>query len=119
MYTEVGAHAQKEVAEGEWFSATTDLWTSSGGSGEPYISFKVHFPSRLGTEIVVPQNCFFPPVDHTAANITEFFENMLQEWNIKKESLSSITADNATNMKTLAWLTIAKVLTIQRVDSSV
>ncbi len=77
MYTEVRAHVQKQVSEGVWFSATTDVWTSSGGSGEPYISFTVHF---LSPDWELKSFCLeavFFPEDHTADNILEFFENML------------------------------------------
>jgi len=39
------------------------------------------------------------PDDHTAEHITEMMENMLLDWKIKKESLSRITTDNASNMR--------------------
>lgn len=78
-YAEVRGHVQKQVAKGMWFSAMTDLWTSNGSSGEPYISFTVHF---LSPEWELKSYCLethFFPEDHTADNIIEFFENMLQE----------------------------------------
>lgn len=63
---------------------------------------KLHssFPlSRLGIEVLLPRSCFVFPEDHTAENILEFFENMLQEWSITRDNFSSITTDNASNMK--------------------
>lgn len=76
----------------------------------------------------------FSPEDHTAEHILEFFENMPQEWNITDGKLSTITADNAVNMKKsfhdqpYVWLgcfghnlnlAIAKALKIQKVDTAV
>nr|XP_017213371.1 zinc finger BED domain-containing protein 1-like [Danio rerio] len=74
----------KRIAQGKWYAATTDLWTSSGGSGHPYISFTIHYL----TDWKLQSNCLetqFFPEDHTADNISEFFDNMLQEWGINKE----------------------------------
>lgn len=43
MYSAVKADV-KSFAPGEFYAATTDLWTSEGGGGLPYISFTVHYP---------------------------------------------------------------------------
>lgn len=112
----------------------TDLWTSERGGGLPYISFTVHY---LTPEWQLEAHCLethFFPEDHTAENITEFFENMLVEWEINKTNLVSITTDNATNMTKAfeefpdLWLgcfghslnlAISKALKIQRVDTAV
>ena len=39
---EVRASVEQQLAEGLWFDATTDLWTSPCGGGEPFMSFTVH-----------------------------------------------------------------------------
>uniref|UniRef100_W5N327 HAT C-terminal dimerisation domain-containing protein n=1 Tax=Lepisosteus oculatus TaxID=7918 RepID=W5N327_LEPOC len=93
MYKEVKASVEKQLEEGEWFRVTTDLWTSGGAGGEPYMSFMVHYVSsdwQLKSHCL--ETLYFPD-DHTADNITKMVENMLQEWKIR------ITTDNATNMK--------------------
>ncbi|XP_056095123.1 E3 SUMO-protein ligase ZBED1-like [Rhinichthys klamathensis goyatoka] len=136
MYNSLKEDVGKRIAQGKWYAATTDLWTSSGGSGHPYISFTIHYL----TDWKLQSNCLetqFFPEDHTADNIREFFENMLQEWGINKERLVSVTTDNATNMKKAfendttfpsQWfgcfghnlnLAISKALKNQRVDTAV
>ncbi|KAI2649132.1 E3 SUMO-protein ligase ZBED1 [Labeo rohita] len=99
MYKEVQASVEEQLAEGVWFGVTTDLWTSHGGGGEPFMSFTVHY---LSTDWKLKTHCLetlYFPEDHTAEHITEMIENMLLDWKIKKENLSGITTDNASNMK--------------------
>ncbi|KAI2645357.1 E3 SUMO-protein ligase ZBED1 [Labeo rohita] len=96
--TVVKADVVKNLAQGTWFAATTDLWTSESGGGQPYISFTIHY---LTPDWQLESNCLetqFFPEDHLAHNISEFFENMLEEWGINKKELVCITTDNATNM---------------------
>lgn len=98
LYNTVKADVKNSLVQGEYFAATTDLWTSERGGGEPYISFTVHYITpgwQLASHCL--ETLFFPH-DHTAQNIAEFFENMLEEWDITKTSLVSVTTDNAANM---------------------
>jgi len=133
MYKEVRASVEEQLTEGVWFGATTDLWTSSVGGGEPFMSFTIHY---LSTDWQLKSHCLetlYFPDDHTAEHITEMMENMLLDWKIKKESLSGITTDNASNMRKAfqsfpcVWfpcfghnlnLAISKVLKIPRVESA-
>nr|XP_054591712.1 E3 SUMO-protein ligase ZBED1-like [Nothobranchius furzeri] len=134
MYNAVKADVKKSLAQGEFFAATTDFWTSERGGGLPYISFTVHY---LTPDWQLESHCletqFFPEV-HSAQNIAEFFENMLEEWEINKTDLVSITTDNAANMTKAfeefpdVWLgcfghnlnlAISKALKIQRVETAV
>lgn len=86
MYNEVKADITK-LTQGSWFAATTDIWTSSGGGGEPYLSFTIHFVSEeCKLESICLETVLFPD-DHTTENITEMMENILEEWNIKQEQL--------------------------------
>ncbi|XP_034540402.1 zinc finger BED domain-containing protein 1-like [Notolabrus celidotus] len=134
MYKEVRASVEEQLAEGVWFGATTDLWTSTGGGGEPFMSCTVHY---ISSDWKLKCHCLetlYFPEDHTAEHITEMMENMLLDWNIKKESLSGITTDNASNMRKAfetfpcVWfscfghnlnLAISKVLKISRVESAI
>lgn len=134
MYNKVKNETAAKLAQGSSFAATTDIWTSSGGGGEPYLSFTIHF---LTPEWELVSRCLETvifPEDHTADNIREMIENILEEWNIKKEQLVCITTDNASNMqKALVdfsnmWLgcfghnlnlAISKVLKMKRVDDGV
>lgn len=90
---------EEQLAEGVWIGATTDLWISTGGGGEPFMSFTVRY---LSSDWQLKSRCLetlYFPEDHTAEHITEMLENMLQDWKIKKESLSGVTTDHANNMK--------------------
>lgn len=75
---------EKQLAEGVWFGVTADLWTSSGGDGEPFMSFTVHY---LTTDWQLNSHCLetqYFPEDHKAEHICEIMENMLSDWKIKK-----------------------------------
>ncbi|KAK0136917.1 Zinc finger BED domain-containing protein 1 [Merluccius polli] len=61
-----------------------------------YKLLEVPSPVRIGLYCL--ETLYFPE-DHTAEHITEMMENMLQDWKIKKQSLSGITTNNASNMK--------------------
>ncbi|XP_038860759.1 E3 SUMO-protein ligase ZBED1-like [Salvelinus namaycush] len=98
LNNQVKADVGKSLAQGTWFAATTDLWTSKSGGGQPYISFTIHY---LTPDWQLESNCLelqFFPEDHSAHIIRGFFENMLEEWGINKKDLVCITTDNATNM---------------------
>ena len=124
---------EEQLAEGVWFGATTDLWTSTGGRGEPFMSFTVYDISSDWKRKSHCLDTLYFPQDHRAEHITEMMENLLLEWKIKSESLSGITTDHASNMRKASetspcvWLscfghnlnlTISKVLKIPRVESA-
>jgi len=129
MYTELRATVQEKVSDGVWFAATTDLWTSSCGGGEPYISFTIHY---LSSEWKLMAHCLetmYFPEDHTHANIIEMVENLLNAWNIV-----CFTTDSGSNMKKafqespVEWLScfghnlnfaINKTMKIRRVEDAV
>ena len=134
LYNQVRADVENRLAHGTWFGATTDIWTSENGAGQPYISFTIQYLDpdwKLEAHYLETQ--FFPD-NHSAQNIRDILENMLDEWNIRKENLVSVTTDNATNMVKAftefpdLWfgcfghnlnLAISKALRMQRVDTAV
>ena len=134
MCNEVKADMTTKLTQGSWFAATTDIWTSSGGGGEPYLSFTIHFVSeQWKLESICLETVLFPD-DHTADNITEMMENILEEWNIKQDQVVCVTSDNASNMQKAfkdfadLWLgcfghnlnlAITKVMKIRRVEDAV
>nr|XP_033484499.1 uncharacterized protein LOC117258104 [Epinephelus lanceolatus] len=84
MYKKVRGSVEEKLAEGEWFGATTDLWTSNGGGGEPFMNFTVHY---ISAEWKLTSHCLetlYFPEEHTAEHIAEMMENMVLDWKIKK-----------------------------------
>ncbi|KAK0144340.1 Zinc finger BED domain-containing protein 1 [Merluccius polli] len=72
MYNAVKADVRKSLAQGEFFAATTDIWTSESGAGQPYISFTIHY---LTPDWQLESHCLetqFFPEDHSAQNIRVF-----------------------------------------------
>lgn len=70
MYKDVQASVEEQLAEGVWFGATTDLWTSTGGGGEPFMSFTVHY---ISSDWKLKSHCLetlYFPEDHIAEHIT-------------------------------------------------
>jgi len=69
------ADVVQNLAQGTYFAATTDIWTSESGAGQPYISFTIHY---LNTDWQLLSHCLetqFFPEDHSSDNIIEIFEN--------------------------------------------
>ncbi|XP_069476344.1 E3 SUMO-protein ligase ZBED1-like [Ambystoma mexicanum] len=135
LYSALRNEVQEAVGRARWFAATTDLWTSNGGKGEPYISLTLH---HISSEWVMQSHCLetlYVPEDHTAEHIAEIFEGMLQQWQVDINRLTCIGTDNASNMKKAFQqvlkvphlscfghnlnLGIQKCLKIQRVDTAV
>lgn len=82
MYKEVRASVVEQLAESVWFGATTDLWISSVGGGEPFMSFTIYYiSSNWKFKSHCLETLYFPE-DHTADHFTEMMENMLLEWKI-------------------------------------
>ena len=90
----------------EYFSTTTDLWTSV--SGDPYITLTCHF---IDSNWVIKTYCLqthYLPEDHTAINISEVLAETLQQWKLEESRLVGITTDSGSNVKAaceiLGWL---------------
>ena len=69
LYTQVRDGVTKDLESVDYFSATTDMWSSY--TGEPYLSYTVHF---LDNEWKLKSHCLqalYLPEDHTADNIAD------------------------------------------------
>ena len=104
MYEETREIVARELKV-EYFSATTDLWSS--GTMEPYLSFTVHF---ISNEWKMHSRCLqtlFCPEDHTAANTSVAMKGTLDAWCLRENQLSCLTTDNGSNItkatKDLDW----------------
>ena len=102
LYSKTREAVMAEVSNAQFFSGTTDMWSSS--SMDPYISFTVHFISDDWKLSNYCLETLFLPQDHTGENIAEVLESILESWNLKVDQLVCLTTDNGTNMVSAASL---------------
>ena len=80
----------------ERFAVTTDLWTSR--AKHAYTGVTVHYiTDEYSLESHLLETKEFPE-SHTAQNIAEELEGILQEWNLPLDKLCAATTDNGTNI---------------------
>ena len=99
MVSEVRGKIECQIASREldYFSATTDLWTST--SGDPYITLTCHFIDRSWELKSLCLQTHYIPEDHTAENISVVLAETLQQWKLEDNRLVGITADSGSNVK--------------------
>ena len=86
------------VKETQFLSITIDLWTA-GHSNRPYLVLTCH--GIDGDWQQLSSYCLGIkelPIAHTANNIGEKIEEILDEWNIDKDIIVATITDNARNM---------------------
>ena len=90
---------EKEIVDGnmEYFSATTDLWTSA--AGDPYITFTCHFINQHWELKPYCLQTHYLPQDHNATDIKEVLTETLQLWKLDTAKLVGITTDSGSNIK--------------------
>ena len=69
LYNSIKGTVEKELSEMEFFSATTDLWSSE--VMHPYISYTVHFINKSWEMKNLCLQTTFLPCDHTGDNLAE------------------------------------------------
>ena len=95
-YQEVHALIEKQLAEVEKCTITTDLWTAQYQQ-RAYISLTVHF---IDSEFKLQSRCLQTlevPQDHSAGSLKEVLASMFQAWNISDKVCGAIT-DNGGNI---------------------
>ena len=96
LYTKVkDTVVNPKLAEIEYFSATTDLWSSR--ATHPYLSYTVHFVDHnweLKSFCLETVPLFD---DHTGANICESIEDIMTNWQLSTDKLVVTTTDNGSN----------------------
>ena len=99
LVLEVRSNIECQIAsrELEYFSATTDLWTSA--SGDPYITLTCHFIDHSWELKSLCLQTHYIPEDHTAENISEVLAGTLQQWKLEDNRLVGITTDSGSNIK--------------------
>ena len=105
MYKTVRASVQSELKSVDFFSATTDMWSSVNMT--PYMSLTVHY---LTTDWTLKSRCLetvFMPQNHTSDNIAEALRSAFDEWSLDEKKLACITTDNGANIaaavRKLSW----------------
>ena len=98
-----------EVQQAEFFSATTDLWSSEGLC--PYMRYTVHY---INKEWQLSSKCLqttFLPQDHTGENLAEAFTETLTSWGLHAENQVCLTSDSGSNIVRAAgilkWIRLA------------
>ena len=80
----------------KFFSLTTDLWTSR--ANHAFTGVTAHFfDNSFDLHHYLLATKEFPEA-HTAVNIADELQNILQEWEIKGDMVSTITTDNGANI---------------------
>ena len=99
LVTEVRSAMELKIASGEleFFSGTTDLWTST--AGHPYLTFTCHFIDHSWELQSFCLHTHYMPEDHTAVNIQEALSEGLQQWKLAESQLVGITTDSGSNVK--------------------
>ena len=96
LYTKVKESVvNPKLAEIEYFSATTDLWTSR--ATDPYLSYTVHFVDHnwnLKSFCLETVPLFD---DYTGANISESIADIVTNWQLSTDKLVVTTTDNRSN----------------------
>ncbi|XP_056441010.1 E3 SUMO-protein ligase ZBED1-like [Gadus chalcogrammus] len=105
MYNSVRASVQSELRSVDFFSATTDMWSSVNMT--PYMSLTVHY---LTTDLTLKSRCLetvFMPLNHTSDNIAEALRSAFDEWSLDEKKLACVTTDNGANIvaavRQLGW----------------
>ncbi|RXN13466.1 zinc finger BED domain-containing 1-like protein [Labeo rohita] len=105
MYNTVKTSIKMELMNADYFSATTDMWSSVNMI--PYMSLTVHY---LSMEWTLKSHCLetvFMPENHTSDNISDALRHAFEEWSLDEKKLTCITTDNGANIvaavKKLNW----------------
>ena len=95
LYNTVKGSIMAKLGEIEYYSATTDLWTSR--ATHPYLSYTVHFITRNWemNSFCLESIPLFE--DHTGANISESITDIMANWQLPPDKLVTTTTDNGSN----------------------
>ena len=90
-----------DLSRMEYFSATTDCWSSQGM--KPYLSYTVHYiDDQWALQSCCLQTLYLP--DRTAINLAEDLEETLRSWSLDVTSQACITTDSAKQAtEDLSW----------------
>lgn len=108
LYAETRLKVLTSLSGLDHYSVTTDEWTSI--TMTPFVSLTIHFISADWTLQSRNLSTAYMPEDPTGSNIASLLEEVLEEWGLKKDSLTAITTDNGSAMiAAVARLSIERV----------
>jgi len=95
----------KEFKDISFYSATTDMWSSSNMT--PYMSLTVHY---ITDDCTLQSKCLetrYIPDNHTANILAENLQSALADWALEESKRAWITTDNGANIvaaiRQLGW----------------
>lgn len=105
LYNRVKDDTLKDIKDIAFFSATTDMWSSSNMT--PYMSLTIHY---ITADWVLHSKCLetrYVPDNHTADTLAENLKAALADWGLDENKLACITTDNGANIvaaiRNLGW----------------
>ena len=84
------------LREAEFFSATTDLWTSA--ASEPYMTLTVHYVDKAWNLRSFCLETVPMFVDHTGKNIADAVSDIFDNWGLSTENVVAFTTDSGSNV---------------------
>ena len=97
LFSRVKQSVKEMLQTSRFLCITTDLWTAAH-SNRAYLCLTCH---GINNDWQLCNFCLATkelPVAHTADNISEMIEEILDEWNIDKDIIVAAVTDNARNM---------------------
>ncbi|XP_070412343.1 E3 SUMO-protein ligase ZBED1-like [Nothobranchius furzeri] len=96
LYNTTREKIRSELEEMQFYSATTDLWSSR--TMQPYLSLTVHYINTSWTlRSICLQTAYFPD-NHTGEIIAHGLKDALSSWGLSEERLVCMTTDSGTNI---------------------
>lgn len=105
LYNKVKDDILKEIKDIAFYSATTDMWSSSNMT--PYMSLTIHY---ITADWTLQSKCLetrYIPENHTADVLAEAIKSALADWELDEGKMACITTDNGANIvaaiRNLGW----------------
>lgn len=105
LYIKVKDEILKEIKDISFYSATTDMWSSSNMT--PYMSLTIHY---ITADWTLQSKCLetrYIPQNHTADVLAEALQFALADWELDERKMACITTDNGANIvaaiRNLGW----------------
>lgn len=95
LYSECRVKIERKVQKVQFFTTTSDLWSSR--TSEPYLSLTIHYIDDWRLCSATLQTTYFPE-DHTRELIAQGLRDALQCWGLKENNMTCMTTDSGTNM---------------------